>query len=574
MKRWPLLLQLQVLIFFLFTGILVGVGALYYQNSATLFQQTIRQEAQQTIQQTSRFIDIYLQKLEETGSALSQNEEVRRYVTASNQALDQSVRALMTSSLKADSDLAAITVVSQDGRVISTNQDLALASDMTQETWYQDALKQGGRPLLLPAHQDMNETDKDRWVISLSQGIQDAFGQTVGVLRLDIDYKRVSSYLDQLQLGDGGFAFIVNAQHHFVYHPKPIVYTSQKEMSAMTPYLEATNRETADGRYFVSQVGISKTDWTLIGVSSLEGLARLQAQVLQFIVLVLALGLILSLSVSRFLLKKWIRPLQNLQATMGEVAQAQTGSTIRAKEEGSQEVYLLASEFNQMLEQLEKLAQEKQVQQARAYQFELQALSGQINPHFLYNTLDSIVWSAEFQDQEKVVAITKALADYFRLALNKGRELIALGDEFQHTQQYLYLQKVRYGDKLQYQVEFPEELSDFQLPKLIIQPLVENAIYHGIKPKPGPSHILVEAKQVENYLVLSVQDDGVGFPEDAGSGEQALPLSGVGLPNVDERLRLYFGPSYHMVIKSRPDKGTQIELYLPETGLSQGLKAL
>lgn len=572
MKRWPLLVQLQGLIFFLFMGIWLAVGALYYHNSATLFRRTLGQEAQQTIQQSSHFIETYLQKLEDTASALAQSDALRGYVRVPHQDEHQGGEALLASSLAADSDLTSITVVSQDGRVLSTSPEISLptSSDMMQEAWYQDALEQGGHPVLVPAHQEMSETNRDRWVISLSQAIKDTSGQTLGVLRLDIDYKRVSNYLDQLQLGDSGFAFIVNSQHHFVYHPKPIVYSSQKEMSAMSPYLEAVNTETSDGRYFVSQVDIGQTDWTLIGVSSLEGLAGLKRQVLQFMLVILALGLVLSLLVSRFLLQKWIRPLQNLQTTMGEVALAQTDTPIRAKEEGSQEVYLLAQEFNHMLDQLEKLGEEKEVQQARAYQFELKALSGQINPHFLYNTLDSIVWSAEFQDQDKVVAITKALADYFRLALNKGKEIISLGDEVQHIRHYLYLQQVRYGDRLQYGIDLPEGLAHVQVPKLILQPLVENAIYHGIKPKNSPGHIEVKAEQEGHFVVLSVQDDGLGFPKEVDSGIQDLPLSGVGLPNVDERLRLYFGPDYHMEILSHPDEGTRIELYLPLNGHDKG----
>ena len=216
-----------------------------------------------------------------------------------------------------------------------------------------------------------------------------------------------------------------------------------------------------------------------------------------------------------------------------------------------------------MLDQIEQLMEAVKTEEQNVRRYELRALSAQINPHFLYNTLDTIVWMAEFNDSKRVVEVTKSLAQYFRLALNQGHEQISLRDEIDHVRQYLFIQKQRYGDKLQYEIEEDESIADYKLPKLVLQPLVENAIYHGIKEIDRQGMIRVTSAVEEGQLILSIYDNGRGI-ELQKSVDKTLPrLGGVGLKNVDQRLRLQFGDDYHMEIHSEPDKFTQISLYLP-----------
>ena len=160
-----------------------------------------------------------------------------------------------------------------------------------------------------------------------------------------------------------------------------------------------------------------------------------------------------------------------------------------------------------MLDQIEQLMEAVKTEEQNVRRYELRALSAQINPHFLYNTLDTIVWMAEFNDSKRVVEVTKSLAQYFRLALNQGHEQISLRDEIDHVRQYLFIQKQRYGDKLQYEIEEDESLADYKLPKLVLQPLVENAIYHGIKEIDRHGMIRVTSKVEEGQLRLSIYDN-------------------------------------------------------------------
>ena len=158
-----------------------------------------------------------------------------------------------------------------------------------------------------------------------------------------------------------------------------------------------------------------------------------------------------------------------------------------------------------------------------------------------------------------MVQVTKSLATYFRLALNQGKDLISLSDEINHVRQYLFIQKQRYGDKLEYEIDENPAFDNLVLPKLVLQPLVENALYHGIKDQ---GHIRVSVQKKDSGLVIRIEDDGVGFQAAADSSQSQLKRGGVGLQNVDQRLKLHFGDNYQMKINSVPEKGTTVEIYI------------
>ena len=562
MKRYPLLIQLIVYIFLLVLLLLGFVGSLYYQTSSETIRQLTERTTRNSMEQSGQFIASYLQKLKQTTSTLSKEETIRKF--AQNQeSSETAVQSLMKTIIETDPDLVSAVLVTKDGRVVSTDSQISMqtSSDMMNEKWYQEAVHTRAMPVLTPARKESLSSEKEKWVVSVTQEVVDEAGQNLGVLRLDIGYKSLKAYLDQLQLGKKGFSFIVNSQYEFVYHPKKSVYSSSQEMKAMQPYISVKDGYADQKQAFVYQIDIADSDWTLIGVASLEQLQMLQSQMLYSFVGMGILALLMCLTGIWFVLRLWIKPLQNLQAVILKIGAGD--SNLRAEAKGSPELVDLAQQFNKMLDQIEQLMEAVKTEEQNVRRYELRALSAQINPHFLYNTLDTIVWMAEFNDSKRVVEVTKSLAQYFRLALNQGHEQIALKDEIDHVRQYLFIQKQRYGDKLQYKIEEDESLADYKLPKLVLQPLVENAIYHGIKEIDRQGMIRVTAVAEEGQLVLSIYDNGRGFDVNASIDATLLRLGGVGLKNVDQRLRLQFGDDYHMEIQSEPDKFTQISLYLP-----------
>ena len=553
MKRSSLLVRMVISIFLVFLILLAFVGTFYYESSSSAIEATIEGNSQTTISQTSHFIQSYIKKLETTSTSLTQQTDVLAYAENPSQDKVRGIRNLFLTILKADQDLKTVVLVTKSGQVISTDDSVQMktSSDMMAEDWYQQAIHQGAMPVLTPARKS---------VISVTQELVDAKGANLGVLRLDISYETLEAYLNQLQLGQQGFAFIINENHEFVYHPQHTVYSSSSEMEAMKPYIETGQGYTPDHKSYVSQEKIAGTDWTVLGVSSLEKLDQVRSQLMWTLFGASITSLLACLCLVWFSLKRWIAPLNDLRETMLKIASG--NQNLRAKETGAHELREVTRQFNAMLDQIDQLMAAIRRQEETTRQYELQVLSSQINPHFLYNTLDTIIWMAEFQDSQRVVQVTKSLATYFRLALNQGKDLISLSDEINHVRQYLFIQKQRYGDKLEYEIEENPDFDHLVLPKLVLQPLVENALYHGIKEKEGQGHIKLSVQKQDSGLVIYIEDDGVGFQDAGDSSQSQLKRGGVGLQNVDQRLKLHFGEHYQMKIDSAPSKGTTVEIYI------------
>ena len=563
MKRYSLLIQLVIYVFIMILALLGIVGGIYYQTSSVAIRQTTEQNTRKTIQQSGQFITSYLQKVKQTTSSLAENEKIKTYAQTPSQENAEQLRQLFATILKTDSDLVSAILVTKDGNLISTDPELTMktSADMMKEKWYQDAIHKGAMPILTPARRTISHTTGEKWVISIMQEVVDKDGKNLGVVRLDIGYKTLEAYLDQLQLGKEGFTFIVDSNHDFVYHPKKAVYSSHAEMKAMAPYLSVKNGYVKSKQAYVSQYQIPNSGWILIGVSSMEQLHAVQTQILWSFIGTGLFALGVCLIGIWFVLRLWIKPLRDLQATILKVGSGH--SDLRANETGSPELVDLARQFNIMLDRIDQLMIAVKEEEQNVRRYELQALSSQINPHFLYNTLDTIVWMAEFNDSKRVVEVTKSLAKYFRLALNQGHEQISLKDEIDHVRQYLFIQKQRYGGKLQYEIDELSAYDNYQIPKLILQPLVENAIYHGIKEMNRQGRIRVSVSENDTQLIVSIYDNGRGFVASETTNATLVRLGGVGLKNVNQRLQLQFGKSYHMEIKSEENTYTEIRLYFP-----------
>jgi two-component system sensor histidine kinase YesM len=242
--------------------------------------------------------------------------------------------------------------------------------------------------------------------------------------------------------------------------------------------------------------------------------------------------------------------------------------------ENVDEITELGNNFNIMIGRIRELLNAKVKEQENLKKAELKALQAQINPHFLYNTLDTIVWMAEANKTDQVIELVRALSSFFRIALSKGKDWISIRQEIEHVRSYLAIQKMRYRDILDYKIEVDEDLLDGTILKLTLQPLVENALYHGIKNKRNGGTIVVRAQRVGAELVrLEVQDDGVGFTPyklaqirdvlNDDSGQITLNEGGFGLANVNKRLKLYYGKQYGLYIQSEYLEGTQVVARIP-----------
>lgn len=262
------------------------------------------------------------------------------------------------------------------------------------------------------------------------------------------------------------------------------------------------------------------------------------------------------------------RPIRKLSEVTDQVAKGNLD--VRSDVKGGIEVGMLSDSLNTMIDKINELIEQVTKEQIRLRKAEFELLQSQINPHFLYNTLDAIVWLAEAGEQKKVVDMVGSLSEFFRTSLNRGKDIITIGEELNHVRSYLEIQQVRYQDILEYEIHVPEELNKYLIPKITIQPLVENALYHGIKNKRGSGRILIKARKEEDFFYIQIEDNGIGIKEErleqVRDGIRDGVLTGkdiYGLYNVNERIRLNFGEKYGISIESAYKKMTVVSIALP-----------
>ena len=289
---------------------------------------------------------------------------------------------------------------------------------------------------------------------------------------------------------------------------------------------------------------------------------------LRFCLIALA-GVVVAVGIMSYLIPLSItRPFKELSQVTDEIAKGNL--SVRANVNTGVEATALSNSMNTMIDKINELLEQVTIEQTRLRKAEFELLQAQINPHFLYNTLDAIIWLAEAGEQKRVVGMVRNLSDFFRTSLNQGKDINSIKEEMLHVKSYLEIQHVRYQDILSYDIEVPESLYIYSIPKITIQPLVENALYHGIKNKRGMGHISIRGQAGEKDFTITVTDDGIGIDEtrlrQVQSGIQNKVLTGkdfYGLYNVCERIRLNFGEEYGIFIESVYGEGTSVRVILP-----------
>ena len=295
---------------------------------------------------------------------------------------------------------------------------------------------------------------------------------------------------------------------------------------------------------------------------------RFFKEVVTYLIIAFLAIFVLLLFLSYFIPLSITRPILCLEKVTKQVAEGDL--SVRAEVEDGVEVRALSESLNMMIDKINDLLEQVTTEQIRLRKAEFELLQAQINPHFLYNTLDTIIWLAESGEQKRVVAMVGSLSDFFRSTLSRGKDIVTLKEELQHVRSYLEIQQVRYQDILEYEIEVPEEMYACRLPKITIQPLVENALYHGIKNKRGVGRIRITCCREGNGCKLRVVDNGIGITGErlaqVRDGILNKVLTGkdiYGLYNVNERIRLNFGEDYGITIKSEYGEGTVVSVLVP-----------
>lgn len=537
----------------------------------------------QITQQVNYDIDSYIDYMENISSVVANSVDVPRYLFDENQSeedREEERKRILTefqTILDSRDDIYNIAAVADSGRSIVNDGKVGLTDwiSICDLDWYQAALESPNGIAVSSSHVQNAIPTSYQWVITLSRALfNNQSGEKEGVFFVDLNYSAISDLCNNSKLGKRGYIFIIDEEGNIIYHPQQqLMYGGLKKENIseiMNSKMDSFVIEDGKDSRLYTMSRSEKTGWTVVGTAYSSELLRnnKQTQLLYFVVA--ALLLISVVIISHLISRGITRPIENLRDSMSMV---QEGKFDKANVEVTtdNEIGSLSRSFNVMTEKIHTLMDQNIYEQKQKRKSELKALQAQINPHFLYNTLDSIIWMSEAGRNEEVVVMTSALARLFRQSISNEKEQVPVSQEIEYVRSYLTIQKMRYKDKLDYHIDVEAAIMNVLIIKFALQPIVENAIYHGIKYKDTKGNLWIRGFMKDDKVQIEIEDDGIGMDAEAlahlfDERKTNFKTNGVGVTNVQKRLQLYYGTDYGISYVSQPGVGTTATVKIPLDG--------
>ena len=476
-------------------------------------------------------------------------------------------------------NLISIACYTGDGQLVAA---VPVANEKEQvniitQQWFTDAVGQMENLHFSTPHvQNLfdDPTYRYYWVVSLSRAVELTSNgtSTLGVLLVDMNYSSIEQILKKANVGNSSeYVYLIDGKGEIIYHPRQkLIYTDlyQENNIEAAGYEDGSTEEIFQGeKRLVTVKTVSYTGWKIVSVVPMSSFDMGMTGTKYFVIMLVTVSMLAVILLNQLVSASIAMPLKKLNNSVKEWETGNMNPSIYIG--GSMEVEPLGCTLRSTVEQIRQLMQDIVVEQEEKRKSELDALQSQINPHFLYNTLDSIVWMIEGERYEDAVFMITQLASLFRISLSRGKTVISVEDELKHARNYMNIQKVRYKNIFEVRFDIDPEILQCCTVKLVVQPLLENAIYYGVECMDGDGEIDVNGYRREDDIYIEVRDNGLGIPED--EVEQLLKEnnrvhkrgSGVGLLNVHNRIRLRFGEEYGLEIESEPDEGTTVRIHLP-----------
>ncbi|SEC47494.1 sensor histidine kinase [Paenibacillus sp. GP183] len=548
--------------------VLLFVGVMYQRFSQTA-EQNAELNTQQIVDQVRFNLEDYLRNMSDLFAVAHQKIEGNQN-TSMTRLTDQ-----LSTILDTRNDIVSLTLFTDKGGLVTSlpSVELRKNTDWTQQSWFKSAMENKNHLSFSQPHVQNLYKGQYKWVVSMSKSI--TFYQNNqkidGVLLIDVNFKTIDNLCQRVSLGKKGYVYIIDeSAGNIVYHPQQqLIYIGLKfenvEQALKYTYGSFADNSHGDKRLITVRT-VNNIGWKIIGVSYKDEIVTTQQEIRTFIVWLLIVVLVFVLLISAFMSTKISRPIRKLKTSMEQVEQGDFNISIHIK--GTDEVEQLSRRFNIMVARIRQLMDQIIGEQEAKRKYEFEVLQAQINPHFLYNTLNSIVRMVGTGKNEDVITSITSLSKLFRISLSRGKAIITVEEELEHIRNYLILQKIRYKNKFDYVIDVEDEVLPYLTIKLILQPIVENAIYHGIEFMPSGGLIQISARIEAGKILFQVRDNGVGIPpqmlQTILSGQvKSDKGSGVGFKNVHERIKLFHGPDYGLEIESEPDEGTCVSIWMP-----------
>lgn len=566
----------SIFIYFTITSlvaVLLIVISIYSRLSSQLYD-TVKQENVSLVNRVDSSMEVYLRNIMKLSDTIYYG--IIKNTNLSEDSIGEKLTLLYNNNKEQVSNIA---LISKEGEPISVVPAARFRKNFKaeDEEWFVNALnKTENIHFTLPHVQKMFEKGDNsyKWVISMSRAVEITVGGSTeqAVLLIEMAYQGLEEVLDEVTLGNGGYIYLMDSNGDIIWHPKFELIASGrvKENNLVAAgYDDGSREEVFNGtRQTVVTKTVGYTGWKLVGVIKGTGISLNMLKTRLFIVFVILLIIFIVILINSYISFRVTNPIRELEKSVKELEEGNLDADIYMG--GSYEVQHLGKSVQDMKFRIKGLMQDIVSEHEEKRKSEFDSLQAQINPHFLYNTLDIIVWQIENEKQSEAVHTVTALARFFRLSLGKGKNIVTVKDEIEHVKNYLMIQHMRFKNKFDYEFDIAEDVLELPSLKLMLQPLVENAIYHGMEFMDGDGLIMVKAWREEDELYLSVADNGLGMTEDkvemiltgkstSGNGRG----SGIGVKNVNERIKLYFGEAYGLTIDSEPDEGTTVIIHLP-----------
>lgn len=566
------------LLFYFITVIILCILTLSAFGS-NVYRESLAEETNvytdQMIHQVWNHIDVLIQENDNIIYYLAEENEVKNFmkqrITSSEN--KQAIQSKIATYRQRHPEIAGVLLVNAYDKFVSSDILRVSRDPLTEESWYQKAIQSPetihiisnpiGRNIKNKVNYQMNN------VLTLVKAMKHpTTNEVMGVILMDLKLDFIKEVIQSVEIGKRGFIFITDDEGEVVYAPvNPIVYRIHPSLlqADTSPPMVKTIRQT---KYQINYQTISDIGWKVVGVFSIDETTKAIKQVNFLTVIIAIITLVIGSIVSIFFANTITKPINKLKALMGNVEKGRFDIHFQSKYQD--EIGQLGQSYNKMVQEIDRLIHLVYVKEKSKREAELKVLQAQIKPHFLYNTLDTIHWMAHEYHADKIAELVNALTTLFRIGLNKGKEFINVKEEVEHVKSYLIIQMTRYESKLTYDINVDERVTKYQILKLILQPLVENAIYHGIRNIRGKGKITISIKKASDNLVLHVTDTGIGMKDETlqqlNDSLKKININdrkGYGLHNVNERIKISYGSKYGLEVFSVYKQGTTVQAVLP-----------
>lgn len=515
---------------------------------------------EQSVHLAYLYLNNYQDELFQRGSTIT--DELKRVAADESEVLER-----MNEVYHLNIDIVSISLFDESGQLDSASPQFLKEEEnvnLFEQEWV-DRKPENLEILLSPPHLQNLFKMKPVWVVSMMKNISIA-GESKYIV-VDYDFSQVGDYFNRISIGQRGYAYIANREGEVLYHPKQAQFTKAESGAIDSVLYHGDGTYITDNeQYSVGYRSVSHTGWKVVGISYLDdtiipAINEIQELTYYTLIVMFILIIITSLAVSKFISD----PITEM---ITQISKAEIGDSEEyIYQNRFNEVRQLSKSYNRQMDHIHYLMKQIKEEQAELRKSEMNVLQAQINPHFLYNTLDSILWMAESGQTKETSDMVASLGKLLRISLSQGENLIPLRKELEHAENYLTIQKFRYKDQFTYSIDVEEHLLDYLTVKIIIQPFLENALYHGIEYMVDQGHISIRVFEENEKISIEIVDDGVGMSPERLAQIQKLKESketGIGIRNVHQRIQVYFGKEYGVFINSELDEGTTILIRIPK----------